>query len=344
MRRPQKRLILPVVCLSTMYLVVLAAGFVAPYDYSQQNRDAILSPPTKIHFIDNNGTVHIRPFVYGTVENPKESSEYIEDLRTPYPVKFLIREPSEDVTGRFNERRRLFGVNPPARLFLLGTDDVGRDVFSRLLYGGRISLLAGLLASLLSLGLATIFGTAAGFYGSWVDAGIMRLAELFLALPWLYLLLALRALLPLHMDPISVFFVVTALIGILGWARPTRLIRGLALSLRERQYVWAARSFGASDIYLIRRHILPGIIGLLLTQAAVLIPQYVLAEVTLSFFGLGIGEPVPSWGSMLASLQEYRVLVSAWWMFSPGVLMAMVFFSYQTIHDAVGTSLPIAEP
>jgi peptide/nickel transport system permease protein len=341
--RLRKKLLLPVVCLATIHLLVLAAVFVAPYDYSRQNRDAILFSPTKVHWIDDKGAFHLRPFVYRRTEFPEESSAYKEDVTVRYPIRFFTLEASEDIGSLLTGRRHLFGVDPPAHLFLLGTDDLGRDVFSRLLYGGQMSLLAGLFATFLSLGLAIIFGSMAGFYGSWVDAVIMRLAELFLALPWMYLLLALRAVLPLHIDPVHVFFIVIALIGTLGWARPTRLIRGAALSLRERRYISAARSFGASDSYLIRHHILPGISSLLLTQAALLIPQYVLAEVTLSFFGLGVGEPIPSWGSMLASLQQYRVLISAWWMFSPGILMAMVFLSYRAIHDGLRSDSRIAE-
>jgi peptide/nickel transport system permease protein len=325
-----------------VYLLVLAAEFVAPYDYSQQKREAILAPPTKVHWIDDKGSIHILPFVYRRIENPGEASGYQEDAKVRYPIRFLTVNARNDADNAVSGLH-LFGVDPPAQLFLLGTDELGRDVFSRLLYGGRISLLAGLLAALLSLGLAMVFGSIAGFYGSWIDGGVMRLAELFVALPWLYLLLAFRALLPLHIEPVRVFFVVIALIGTLGWARPARLIRGMALSLRERHYVLAARSFGASDAYVIRRHILPGMSSLLLTQGALLIPQYVLAEVTLSFFGLGMGEPVPSWGSMLASLQQYRVLVSAWWMFSPGVLMAVVFLSCRAIHDAVRTDVSVVE-
>ena len=338
----RKALLLPVTCLAAIHLMAFAAGFIAPYSYSRQNRDAILSPPTKVHWVDDEGRIHLRPFVYLRTEHP-ETAEYEEDVTVRHPVHFLTTGTSDGLEGHTTGQRHLFGVDPPAQLFLLGTDDLGRDVFSRMLYGGRMSLLSGLLATVLSLGLAMVFGSVAGFYGSWIDAAIMRLAELFLALPWLYLLLALRALLPLHMEPVHVFFIIIALIGTLGWARPTRLIRGLALSLRERRYITAARSFGASDAYLIRRHILPGISSLLLTQAALLIPQYVLAEVTLSFFGLGIGEPMPSWGSMLASLQQYRVMVSAWWMFSPGILMVLVFLSYQVIHDALRTASAIAE-
>lgn len=337
--RLRARFILPIVCLALIHLLVLAAGYFAPYDYAQQNRDAILVPPTKVHWMDSKGEFHLRPFVYQRSERLEETSEYQEDVNTRYPVRFF-EAASSDHLGRIH----LFGVDRPAQLFLLGTDELGRDVFSRLLYGGRISLLAGVIATCLSLSLALVLGSIAGFYGSWVDAVTMRLVELFLALPWLYLLLALRAVLPLHIDPVHIFFSVIALIGILGWARPTRLIRGMALSLRERHYVLAARSFGASDAYLIRHHIVPGMGGLLLTQAALLIPQYVLAEVTLSFFGLGIGEPMPSWGSMLASLQQYRVLVSAWWMFSPAVMMVLVFLSYQAIHDALRPRAATVEP
>lgn len=344
MSRPPKRLFLPVAILAVMYIVVLAARFFAPYDYAQQNRGAILEPPTRLHCVDQQGTFHLRPFVYESIARPEEPSGYEEDVRISYPIHFFTLARFDVEPGASARHRHLFGVDPPAHFFLLGTDDLGRDVFSRLLYGGRISLFAGLLAALLSLSLAAAFGSVAGFYGSWVDAAIMRAAELFIALPWLYLLLGVRALLPLRINPVHVFVIVIALIGTLGWGRPTTVVRGMALSLRERQYVAAARSFGASDLYLIRRHILPGVSGLLLTQAVLLIPQYVLAEVTLSFFGLGIGEPVPSWGSMLASLQQYRVLVSAWWMFSPGLFMVVVFLSYRALHDALQTDLPIAEP
>lgn len=333
---------MPSVCLVTIYIAALAAEFVAPYDYSQQNREATLASPTKLHWVDSEGRLHLRPFVYLMSEDSQEGSAYTEEIESAYPVQFFVLEPDHGSNGHPTRHWHLFGVDQPAYLFLLGTDELGRDVFSRLVYGGRVSLLAGLFATFLSLGLATILGSVAGFYGSWIDAGIMRLAESFIALPWLYLLLALRALLPLHIDPMHVFFLVIALIGMLGWARPTRLIRGMVLSLRERRYILAARSFGASDLYLIRRHILPGIGSLLLTQAALMVPQYVLAEVTLSFFGLGIGEPVPSWGGMLASLLNYRVLVSAWWMFTPGVLMAVVFLSYRAIHDALRSGVSMA--
>ena len=163
----------------------------------------------------------------------------------------------------------------------------------------------------------------------------MRLTELFLALPWLYLLFTVRAFLPLHISPAHAFLLLIAVVGVTGWARPARLVRGLALSARERDFVLAARGFGASNLHLLCRHILPETYGVLLTQAALLIPQYILAEVVLSFLGLGVSEPSASWGTMLGSLQQYHVLVSYWWMLIPGFALIPLFAAYYTLADAL---------
>jgi peptide/nickel transport system permease protein len=163
----------------------------------------------------------------------------------------------------------------------------------------------------------------------------MRFGEIFIALPWLYLLFALRAFLPLNINPSQAFLLLIAVIGSVGWARPARLIRGVVLSGKERHYVLAARMFGGSGLYLMRRHILPQTYSIILTQAVLLIPQYVLAEVTLSFLGLGVGEPEPSWGNMLASVQQYHVLVSYWWMLLPGIALIPVFLSFVLLANAL---------
>jgi peptide/nickel transport system permease protein len=163
----------------------------------------------------------------------------------------------------------------------------------------------------------------------------MRLAELFLAVPWLYLLLAVRAFLPLQLSALAAFLLLVAVIGAVGWARPARLIRGVVLSAKERNYVLAARGFGASDLYLVRRHVLPQTYGVLLTLAALLIPQYILAEVTFSFLGLGVAEPTPSLGNMLGSLQQYHVLASYWWMLAPGLVLIPLFWSYYVLADTL---------
>jgi peptide/nickel transport system permease protein len=229
--------------------------------------------------------------------------------------------------GLLPSRIHLFGSDD-TRICLLGTDAYGRDQFSRLLYGGQISLLAGILGAGCTLSIGLCVGAAAGYFGGWKDDALMRVAELFLALPWLYLLFALRAFLPLSVSPLKAFFLIVAVIGAVGWARPARLVRGVVLSAKERDFVRAARGFGATDGYLLRRHILPETSSVLLTQAAILIPQYVLAEMTLSFLGLGVPEPAASWGNLLSNLQQYSVLVSYWWMYLPALAMVPFFLGY----------------
>ena len=333
---------LPLLLLGFIHLMVLAAGFLAPYDYASQNRALPFAPPTKIHFIDSHGEWHFRPFVYGLLDQPGKFGFYSEDRNNVYPVRFFVNGDEYKVIGNVNSHLHLFGVPGPARIFLMGADSYGRDQFSRLLFGGQISLFAGLLAASLSLLVGLGFGVVAGFYGKWTDEIIMRLAELFLALPWLYLLFAVRAFLPLHISPTEAFMLLVLMIGLVGWARPARLVRGIVLSAKERNYVLAGRNFGASDLYLLRRHILPQTAGVVLTQAALLIPQYIMAEVTLSFLGLGVGEPAPSWGNMLASLQQYHVLISYWWMFIPGVALIPVFLSYFLLADALQKRLRLS--
>jgi peptide/nickel transport system permease protein len=292
-----------------IHLPIVFAGFIAPYDYAEQHRDYSYAPPARIHF-------EPRPFVYGL------TAQYHEDLTHRYLIHFF-------------DSRRLFTVDSGGSIFLLGTDAYGRDIFSRLLYGGRISLAAGIIAAGLALFLGLVCGTLSGFLGGWSDRILMRLADLFLALPWLYLLLALRAFLPLHISPAGAFLLIVVIIGSIGWVRPARLIRGLVLSLKERPYVEAARGFGGRSLYLVHRHILPETRALLLTQATILIPQYVLAEVTLSFLGLGIGEPIPSWGGMLSEARQYQSLVSHWWLLSPGFATSAVLLVYLVVADLV---------
>jgi peptide/nickel transport system permease protein len=313
---------LAIAVLTVSHGLVLLAGLFAPYDPGSQNRELSFAPPTQIHFIDAEKKLHLRPFVY-RLRADAENDGYREDRSQAYPLRFF-------------SRRHLFGTDPPSKIFLMGSDAYGRDQFSRFLCGGRISLFAGLLATVISLSVGMMLGGAAGLYGGWVDDLVMRTAEIFLALPWLYLLFAVRAFLPLHIAPNGIFLLLISVIGVVGWARPGRLIRGIVLSARERNYVLAARGFGASDIYLLRRHVLPQAVSVALAQAAILIPTYVLAEVVLSFFGLGVSEPAPSWGNLLANLREYNVLESYWWMLLPALALIPVFLAYYCLFSYYG--------
>jgi len=321
--------------LGCFHALVFFAGFFAPYDFAAHNRELAFVPPTHLHFVDAQGKIHARPFVYGQKNDPTNRGLDAIDSAQIYPIHFFSHGSPYQLAGIFPSRSHLFSVDDPGRLFLMGTDAFGRDQFSRFLYGGRISLMAGWIAASLSLLIGILVGTLAGFYGGWMDQILMRGGELFLALPWLYLLFAVRAALPLHIAGWQVFLLLVAVMGLIGWARPARLIRGVVLSAKERNFVLAARGFGGSDVHVIWRHVLPETYGVVLTQMTLLIPQYVLAEVTLSFLGLGVSEPMPSWGTLLASLQQYYVLSSFWWMFLPAVFLIPVFLLYYAAADAL---------
>lgn len=329
----KRKLVGALIFLFLLHLAIFLAGFVAPYNPAEQNREYAYAPPTRIHFVDSRGHVHLRPFVYRLIDDPNGFNQYHEARDREYPLQFFVSGPGYKVAGLLPDNLHLFGVEAGGQLFIAGTDNYGRDQFSRILYGGQMSVAAGLLATCVSLCIGLIVGSLSGYYGGWIDESFMRFAELFLVLPWLYFLLAVRSFLPLHITPEQTFFLLIAVIGTIGWARPARLIRGIVLSAKTRKYVTASRGFGASDFHILRHHILPDSYGVLLTQAALLVPQYIVAEVTLSFFGLGLSEPQPSWGSLLANLQQYNVMVSYWWMFVPCLALVLVSFGYLSVAN-----------
>ena len=315
--------------------ILLFAGFIAPCDPTAQNRMLPYAPPTHLHLRGTDGW-HVQPFVYRSIAGP---DGFDEERSQAFPIRFLVRGPSYRVLGIIPSTRHLFGVDDPAQIALLGTDGFGRDELSRVLYGGQISVAAGIAATLIALSTGTLVGLLAGFYGGWIDESLMAGSELFLSLPWLYFLLGVRAFLPLHLSPIRTFFLLTAVIGLIGWARPARLVRGIVLSVRSRNFVLAAQGFGGSDLCVIRRHIFPEVWTVLLTQAALLVPRYIAAEVTLSFFGLGVSEPASSWGNMLSTLQQYSVLVSYTWLLAPIGALVITSVIYALLADTLHSHL-----
>src|SRR6266853_2169213 len=332
--RPRRTFAKWLVVLGMLHGIVVCAGFFAPYDPVEQDRKSPYLPPMRLHLMDAHGHLHLRPFAYSLRLREGSFDQYEEDTAELHPVKFFLNGARYRLLGFLPCRTHFFGAESN-RISLLSTDAYGRDQLSRFLFAGQVSLLAGLLGAGLTLLLGLCVGAVAGYYGGCRDSVLMRFAELFLALPWLYLLFALRAFLPLAVGPLEAFFLIIAVIGAVGWARPARLVRGVVLSAKERDFVRAARGFGASDGYLLRRHILPETSSVILTQAAILVPQFVLAEMTLSCLGLGVPEPVPSWGSLLASLQQYSVLVSYWWMYVPALAIVPFFLGYLGLAGAL---------
>jgi peptide/nickel transport system permease protein len=330
----------PCIGLVTLHIVVLAAGFIAPYDPAEQNRDAPFLAGTPIHILDDEAAFRFRVFVCRMVPNNardvnSQYRTYVEDCSRKYGIHWFVRRFSPP-TG--SEGLRLFAVDHPGRIYLMGTDQYGRDQFSRFLHGGRLSLFAGILACALAISVGIVAGAVAGFYGGLPDAALMWASEVFQSLPWIFFLFGLRALLPLDLEPATSFFAIVTAIGIVGWARPARLVRNAALSAKEREYVLVACGFGASDFYLLRSHILPATMGVALTQAALLAPRYILAEITLTFFGLGVNEPAASWGQMLSMLVQYSgiVPISAW-MYVPVFTLVLTCYSYLAVADALRT-------
>ena len=324
--------LVPVAWLALLHVGAAGAGFLAPYDPAEQDRSAPLAPPTPIHFRDPEGAYHARPFVCAG-----GNASRLEDCQQRFPVRFFVSGPGRSILGLFRSGWRLVGVSSPGGLHLMGTDAYGRDQLSRFLYGGQVSLLRGLLACAISMAAASLLGMLAGYFGGWVDDALMGAAEISLALPWLYLLVAVRALLPFDEPPRTAFLIICLLLGLAGWARPARLIRATALAARERAYVLASRNFGASSPHILRRHILPQLLPVCATQSSLLIPRYILAEVTLSFLGLGVNEPVPSWGNMLAPLQHYSALIQGWWLFLPALILVPTSLAYFSVAKRLAT-------
>lgn len=218
--------------------------------------------------------------------------------------------------------------SPPGARFPLGSDGLGRDQLSRLLYGARVSLVSGTLAALAAVGVGGMLGALAGSRGPLADSLLMRLADLSMALPWTYALLAVRAALPMEMPPAATFGIMMLVLGVVGWARPARIVRGIVVSCRSADYVLAARSFGASNLYVLWNHLLPEARSALAVQFVLAVPQYLMAEATLSFLGLGFSDGYPSWGNLLASLLRLNVLTGYWWMTLPAVLFGLVLACY----------------
>jgi peptide/nickel transport system permease protein len=316
------------VVLAVLHLAALLGEAIAPCSPREQVRELAYAPPTRLHFIDASGRWLATPFVYGA---RFEGGALREDPRHAFPVRLFARGASYRLADFVPADRHLVGVEAPGRLFLLGTDRYGRDVFSRLVVGARLSLFAGLLATLLAIGLGATIGALSGFFGGPLDAVLSWLTNVCLSLPLVYLLLAARSLLPLDMDPAHAFAVTAALIGAVAWGRPALLVRAVVRAERGRDYVLSARACGATPLRLLWRHVAPQATGVLVTQAALLAPRSVLAEITLSFLGLGVSEPAASWGTLAAGMVPPGIVMSHWWLAAPLAAIVALFALYDRV-------------
>lgn len=294
--------------LAAIALFVLAAPAFAPYEPGRQFPGYQYAPPMLPRVVADDGSWH-RPFAYA--------------LKAEDPIE-----------RRYSEERgtRVTGFAGPRPWFLLGSDPLGRDVLSRILAGARLSLGIAVIATLLSIALGALVGAVAGYAGGWADTALMRVADLVLVLPAIYVVLAVRGVLPLVLSTAEVFVALSAVLTLVGWPVVARGVRSILVVSRHAEYAEAARAAGAGPWRVIARHLMPATLGFLGVQATVLVPAFVMAEATLSFVGLGFAPPTPSWGAMLVDAAAVRIAADAPWLLAPAAAIVVTVFVVHATH------------
>jgi peptide/nickel transport system permease protein len=324
--------------LALLYLSAIFADFLAPWPMTKQALDFSYHPPTPVHWFDHGKFVG--PYVHATGVVDVGRNHYAADETKRYPLRwFRNGEGHYRLLGLVPTSLKLVQVDEPAHLYLFGSDKFGRDVWSRLLYGSRVSLTIGLLGILISFAIGMLVGGLSGYLGGGVDMVTMRVTELILSIPALYLILALRAAFPMNLPSDRMYLIIVVILAFIGWATLARVVRGMVLSLREFEYVTAARALGAGTLRILTRHILPNTTSFLIVAATTAVPGYILGEVTLSFLGIGIQEPQASWGNMLTDAQSVRVLKSFPWMLVPGLFIFLTVLAYNFLGDGLSDAL-----
>lgn len=321
--------------LAILAVVILFGDFIAPYDHTSQSRMEPSAPPNVIRFFDESGQFHFRPFIYGQEMIDPLERRYEEDKLTRYPLTLMAKGDRYSLLGIFSVETHLFGVaatDRAPRIHLLGTDELGRDRFSRLLRAIRFSLIVCPIGALLAWILGVSIGLISGSSGTRVDSVLMGIADTMLALPALVLILAARAAFPLELPPLTAASLLIVIFAAVGWAETARLTRGLVRSIREQEYILVARSIGLTEVRIMLRHILPNAFPAILRQGFVTLPAFLLAEVALSFLGIGLQEPEPSLGSLLAAAADVnRLSREPFLVLAPGIVITIFVLAIRVV-------------
>ena len=326
------------VLLVGFYVTTLLCEIVSPYRPNDRNARFIQAPPQRVHLFDNKGNFHLRPFVYGydlTIDRDAWQRIYKPDTDTIYPIHIFVRGPEYRMWNLFTWDIHLFGTEEGGYIHLFGTDKLGRDMFSRIMYGGRISLTIGLFGVILTFVFGIILGGIAGYYSGMIDGVIQRVIEVIQCIPQLPLWMALSASLPSDWSGIRIYFGITIILSFLGWTGLARVVRGKFLSLREEDFVTAARLIGAGRFRIIFRHMLPSFLSHIITAATMAIPGMILGETALSFLGIGLRPPIVSWGVLLQRAQNYQAVAMTPWLLLPGVFVVLVVLAFNLVGDGL---------
>jgi len=322
--------------LGIFYFCALFADFIAPYHFDSEVRPHSYHPPSRIHIFDSEGEVHL-PFIY---EQSYEFDEYhrrvyTEDTSKRHALRFFVRGDKHKVLWLFETDLHLFGTGGEGRFYLFGADHRGRDLLSRILYGARVSLSIGLVGVAITFVLGMLFGGVSGYFGGKADFIMMRICEMVMMIPGFYLLLALRAAFPPEMGSVQIYFCIVLILAFIGWAGFARVVRGMVLSIREREFVLAARASGMGTLAIICKHVLPNTLSYAIVSLTLSIPGYILGESALSFIGLGIQDPDASWGNLLSQAMNLSELKFHPWILLPGVFIFLAVMAFNFLGDGL---------
>ena len=325
------------ILLLILYIVIIFADFIAPYSSTYSNRDLAYAPPSIIYTINEKGHLS-KPYTYNYIrvyDSDLMQTVFKQDRTKKYFIKILPKAEKYKLLGVIPTYRHLFGTEKGGEVHLLGTDINGRDVFSRLLFGGRISMTVGFLALLIVFPIGLLYGGISGYLGGIVDVLMMRFAEAVMAIPSFYLLIILAAILPSGMTSVQRFALIVVILALIGWAGFARVVRGMVLSIKQEDFVQAEKVMGASKLRIILKHILPQTTSYVIIAMTLSVPSYILAESGLSFLGLGIQQPDASWGNMLKEAQEFTNILYRPWLLAPGGLIFIAVLSFNLLGDTI---------